>query len=296
MLRPMMVAPMLSSELTRKSLSRPSAPPSRPVILAKYLVAKAHSIRRMPSLPKGASSAWPLAAENPSNEMVIQRATSLGMLDPLRRSSVLVFLQHPAQQVQLLADAMDPHLGALRVAVKVRAVLGHAHQGPCRVGQELHRGERDREALAGGGQDVAIDDALAWHDIQDAAVVGDEGAARRRALLQLLASHAEVEAVETLAPVFGGTEPALAVLRFGEITVDLGWRGRIAALQREGVVDQGMLSFHRRLFFSAASSSSSSSPRRSRRLSNRALRPSIHFVTWSMAPKRRRQCRVRPCL
>src|ERR1700686_3654329 len=164
------------------------------------------------------------------------------------RSSGLVLLQHPAQQVQLLADAMDPHLGTLRVAVKVRALVGH------------------------------------------------EGAARRRALLQFLASHAEVEAVGTLAPVFGGTEPALAVLRLREITVDLSWGGRIAALQREGVVDQGMLSFHRRLLFSAASSSSSSSPRRSRRLSNRALGPAIHFVTWSMAPGRRRQCRVRPCL
>jgi hypothetical protein len=63
----------------------------------------------------------------------------------------LVFLQHPAQQVQLLADAMDPHLGALRVAVKVRTVLGQAQQGPGPVGQELHRGEGDREALAGGG-------------------------------------------------------------------------------------------------------------------------------------------------
>src|SRR5258708_15986536 len=120
------------------------------------------------------------------------------------------------------------------------------------------------------------------------------GAARRRALLQLLASHAEVEAVGTLAPVFGGTEPVLWVLRLGEITVDLGWRGRIAALQREGVVDQGMLSFHRRLFFSAASSSSSSSPRRSRRLSNRALRPSIHFLTSSMAPQPTRQSPSHP--
>src|SRR5258708_11548543 len=163
-------------------------------------------------------------------------------------------------------------------------------------GIAIKKGGHAQEALAGGGQDVAIDDALAWHDIQDAAVVGDEGAARRRALLQLLASHAEVEAVGTLAPVFGGTEPALAVLRLGAIKVDLGWRGRIEALQREGLVDQGLLSFHRRLFFSAASSSSSSSPRRSRRLSNRALRPSIHFVTWSMAPKPKRPCRGRPSL
>jgi hypothetical protein len=104
----------------------------------------------------------------------------------------LAFLPYAAQQVQLLADAVDPHLGAVRVAVKVRAVL------------------------------------------------------------QLLTSYAEVEAVGTLAPVFGGTEPTLAVLRLGEIPVDLGWRGRIAALQREGVVDQGMLGFHRRLLFSAA--------------------------------------------
>jgi hypothetical protein len=149
-------------------------------------------------------------------------------------------LQHPAQQVQLLADAMDPHLGTLRVAVKVRALLGQSQQGPCPVEQELYRGQRDRETHTGGRQNVTIDDALAWSDIQEAALVGHEGAARRRALLQFLASHAEVEAVGTLAPVFGGTEPALAVLRLREITVDLSWDGRIAALQREGVVDQGL--------------------------------------------------------
>src|ERR1700674_2070108 len=203
------------------------------------------------------------------------------------RSSGLVLLQHPAQQVQLLADSMDPHLGSLWVAVKVSAMLGQAQQRPCPVGQELHRGERYREALAGRGQDVTVDDALAWHDIQNAAVVGDEGAARRRALFQLLASHAEVEAVGTLAPVFGGTEPALAVLRLGEIAVDLGWGGRIATLQREGIVDQGLFCFHRRLRFSTASSSASKSPRRSRRLANSALRPSIHVDIWSIAPTRR---------
>src|ERR1700721_2245982 len=173
MLRPMMLAPMLSKAWVRKSLSSPSTPPSLPIIVAKYRVTCAHRIRRSPSLPNGASSAWSLAAENPSNERGIKRAAR-------------------------------------------------------------------------------------W----------DEGAARRRALFQLLASHAEVEAVGTLAPVFGGTEPALAVLRLGEIAVDLGWGGRIATLQREGIVDQGLFCFHRRLRFSTASSSARKSPRRSTRLAN----------------------------
>jgi hypothetical protein len=41
---------------------------------------------------------------------------------------VWVSLQHPAQQFQLLADSVDPHFEAFRIAVKVRAVFGHAHQ------------------------------------------------------------------------------------------------------------------------------------------------------------------------
>jgi hypothetical protein len=60
------------------------------------------------------------------------------------------------QQVQLLADSMDPNLGSLRVAIKVRAVLGQAQQRPCPVWKQLRGGERYREALAGGGQDVSV--------------------------------------------------------------------------------------------------------------------------------------------
>jgi len=61
---------------------------------------------------------------------------------------MLVFLQHPAQQVQLLADAMDPQIGGpqgCRQSTR-RARSSAARSLP--VGQELHRGERTGEALA----------------------------------------------------------------------------------------------------------------------------------------------------